>query len=99
MESVVKSVVDYLKNQVKGLAEKSITPMTNVCLPEIYISLYLGPEDAAYYHSLIGLLRWVFDLGRVDINVEASFFSCTSLCQGKDTLRSSLISFHISRST
>ena len=49
--------------------------MTNGYCPEIDISPYLGTEDAANYHSLIGSLRWIVELGRVDINVEASMFS------------------------
>ena len=35
----------------------------------------LGPEDSSYYHSMIGVLRWIVDLGRVDVNVEASMLS------------------------
>ena len=75
MESAVNNVVDYLKKQGKGLPSKALTPMTNGCRPYIYISPELVPEDAAYYHSLIGVLRWIFDLVRVDINVEALMLS------------------------
>ena len=46
--------------------------MTNGYRPEIDITPELGEEDAAYFHSLIGVLRWIVELGRVDINVEAS---------------------------
>ena len=49
--------------------------MTNGFCPEIDISPELGPGDAAYYHELIGLLSWHIDLGRADINVEASMLS------------------------
>ena len=35
----------------------------------------LGEDDAAYYHSLIGVLRWIVELGRVDINTEVSMLS------------------------
>ena len=43
--------------------------------PEIDITPELGKEDAAYFHSLIGVLRWIVELGRVDINIEASMLS------------------------
>ena len=43
--------------------------------PEIDITPELGEEDAAYFHYLIDVLRWVVELGRVDINVEASMLS------------------------
>ena len=42
-------------------------------LPEI--DTELGEEDAAYFHSLIGVLIWIGELGRVDITVEASMLS------------------------
>ena len=35
----------------------------------------LGEDDAAYFHSLIGVLIWIFELGRVDINTEVSILS------------------------
>ena len=45
--------------------------MTSVYRPEIDITRELGSEDAAYYHSLLGVLRWIVELGRIDIIVEA----------------------------
>ena len=54
---------------------KAPTPMTDGYRPEIDVTPELGPEDAAYYHSLIGVLRWIVELGRVDINIEASMLS------------------------
>ena len=50
MESAFNNVVDYIKNQGKGVAAKSLTLMTNGFRPEIDISPELGPEVAAYYH-------------------------------------------------
>ena len=35
----------------------------------------LGPMEAAYYMSLIGVLRWIVELGRVDICLEVSMMS------------------------
>ena len=49
--------------------------MTNAYRPEFGITPYLGTEDAAYFHSLIGVLRCIVELGRIDINVEVSMFS------------------------
>ena len=71
----VNNVVDYLNKQGKFLPEKALTPMTNGYRPEINISPEIGTKDAAYYHSLIGVLRWVVDLGRVEINAEALLLS------------------------
>ena len=49
--------------------------MTSGYCPEIDITPELGEEDTAYFHSLIGVLRLIVELGRVDINVEASMLS------------------------
>ena len=68
-------MIDYLKKLGKVLDQKAPTPMTSGYCSKIDISPELGPEDAAYYHSLIGFLRCIVDLGRVDVNVEASMLS------------------------
>ena len=75
VEAAVQNVVDYLKKREKSLIAKAPTPMSCGYRPEIDVTPELGPEDAAYYHSLIGVLRWIVELGRVDINVEASMLS------------------------
>ena len=49
--------------------------MTANYRPEVDVTEELGPEDASYYHSLIGILRWIVELVRVDINVEVSMMS------------------------
>ena len=49
--------------------------MTSGYCPEIDITPELGEADTEYFHSLIGVLRWIVELGRVDINVEASMLS------------------------
>ena len=48
--------------------------------PELDISAELDGQEAAYYQSLIGTLRWIVELGRVDIYTEASLMaSCMAL--------------------
>ena len=71
----VQNVLTYLKKRGEGLVAKAPTPMSSGYRPEIDITPELGEEDAAYYHSLIGVLRWIVELGRVDINVEVSMLS------------------------
>ena len=43
--------------------------------PELDISPELLPDEAAYYQSLIGILRWIVELGRIDITGEVSKMS------------------------
>jgi hypothetical protein len=35
----------------------------------------LKGDDASYYQSQIGVLRWIFEIGRVDIIVEVSLLT------------------------
>ena len=46
--------------------------------PELNISLVLGPDDASYYQALIGVMRWMIDIGHIDINIELSLLSSHS---------------------
>ena len=49
--------------------------MSNEYRPDIDISPKLNATDAAYYQSLVGILRWMVKLGRVDITTEMSMLS------------------------
>ena len=40
--------------------------------PELDASSELAPKDSAYYESLIGILRWIVVLGRINICLEVS---------------------------
>ena len=40
--------------------------------PELDVSAELSSAQASYYQSLIGILRWILELGRVDIVMETS---------------------------
>ena len=75
VEATVKNVTDYLKKRGEGLAAKAVTPMTSGYCPEIDITSELGEEDTVYFHSLVAVLIWIVELGRVSINVEASMIS------------------------
>ena len=46
---------------------KTETPMKPSYRPELHITPELDPIKAAYYMHLIGILRWMVGLGRVNI--------------------------------
>ena len=76
----VKSAVTNVKNYIaKGgrwsMPKNSNTPLTTSYRPELDVSPELNPEDASYYMSLVGILRWIVELGRVDICLEVSMMS------------------------
>ena len=43
--------------------------------PELDVTTELGAQEATYYQSIIGVLRWMIELGRVDICLEVSTMS------------------------
>ena len=45
------------------MPNKADTPLTTTYRPELDISRELNEADAAYYQSLIGILRWIVELG------------------------------------
>ena len=66
---------EYLHTKGIKLPSKAETPIRTSYRPEIDVSPELGPVDAAYYQSLIGILRWMVELGRIDICLETSMMS------------------------
>ena len=49
--------------------------MTTDYCAEIGVSPELNATDTAYYQSLIGVVRWMVELGQVDICTEALMLS------------------------
>ena len=77
VREAVQNVVTYLKKRGDVLGAKAPTPMSCGYRPEIDVTPELDQEDSAYYQSLIGIQRWIVELGRVDINVEVSIHVLT----------------------
>ena len=63
----VASVEKYLKVNGSSLAKKIEIPIRANYCPEIDMTLELNAEEASYYQSLIGILCWIVELGRIDI--------------------------------
>ena len=57
----------YLKENNNKLPVKAETPIQTSYHPEIDISLGIKSEDGSYYQWLIGILRWMAELGRINI--------------------------------
>ena len=66
----VNNVEAYLERKEKKLNAKAGAPISNRYRPEKEATDELRPVDAAYYQSLIGILRLMVELGRVNICVE-----------------------------
>ena len=85
VQNAVANVDTYLRKLGKSLSRKAMAPFTTGYHPEIDTTAELDPIEAAYYQSaLIGIIRWIVELGHVDITAEASMMaSCMAMpCRG-----------------
>ena len=77
-----KYIQDSIVNVNKIMEKKGLklrngikSPITKGYRPELDGSPELGVTDAALYQSLIGTLRWIVEMGRIDIICEVSMLS------------------------
>ena len=76
LHEAIRGVEDYLAKRGRKLSEKKVgTPLPTNYHPEFDVSPELILDEAAYYMSLIGILRWIVELGRIDITGEVSKIS------------------------
>ena len=75
VQAAIQNVEDYLKTKGECLPTRAKSPFSTGYRPEIDVSPELDASDAAYYQSLIGILRWAIELGRIDIFTEVSCLS------------------------
>ena len=72
IQNAVSNVEDYLLKQGEKTLPRTKSPWPSNYRPEIDVSPELTPSKASYYQSLIGMLRWIVELGRGDIGMETS---------------------------
>lgn len=75
VQAAVKNVEKHLEGKNKQLPKRCETPMTTSYCQELDVSRELDSEEAVYYMSLIGILIWMVELGRIDICLEVSLLS------------------------
>ena len=73
VQEAVSNVEKHLrKKNLPGLNRKVRGPWPTGYEAELDESRELEPEEASYYQSQIGILRWCVEIGRVDIITEVS---------------------------
>jgi hypothetical protein len=76
VQEAVKNVERWLDERNMKLPSRSDTPMSTSYRPELDISPELSHEVANnWYQSAIGILRWAFELGRIDLTTETSMLA------------------------
>ena len=78
VQSAIKNVEESVgkpKNSHLKILSKAEAPLTMSYRPELDVSPELTPRDSAYDQSLIGILQWIVELGRIVICLEVSMMS------------------------
>lgn len=75
VKRAIAEVERELGSVSKELKKKVTSPMASGYRPELDASPELDERRASYYASLLGVLRWCIELGRIDIIVEVGLLS------------------------
>ena len=75
VKRAVKDVEAKLEGKMTFLPKKASTPMVPGYRPELDSSRLLNDEEITQYQGHIGVLRWICELGRIDILVAVSMLS------------------------
>jgi hypothetical protein len=75
VQAVVRNMEDHLAKTGEKLPYKAPTSLSSGYCPVIYVSPELDDTDSSYFHFLVGVLRWIVELGCDNIDVEVSMMS------------------------
>jgi hypothetical protein len=78
-EKYIKEAIRMLEIDLdklgKRLPTNVPTPLSSGYRPELDVSALLDDDFTLWYQKLIGILRWVVELGRIDIHLTAAFLA------------------------
>jgi len=80
IQEAVKNVEAYLAKNYndRKLLKRAPTPFENDYAPEMDTTPELNADQASYYRAQIGILRWMVELGQIDIITETSMLASHS---------------------
>jgi len=70
VQNAVKNIENYRNKNGLGQLPRVKSPWPRNYLPESDVSPELSPIMSSYFQSLIGILRWIVELGRADFVME-----------------------------
>ena len=77
--SYVKKAIADLEKELEDadlrLLPNAKTPLASGYRPELDLSPELGSKQLNYYQGLVGILRWICEIGRIDILMPVSLMS------------------------
>jgi hypothetical protein len=78
VHQAVRNCETHLKENFDGrytLPKKAENPFCMSYEPELDTSTPLDPNAASYFQTIIGVMRWMVEIGRIDIATEVSLLS------------------------
>lgn len=92
IREAVKNVETYLQENLQEyyLVKEAANPFPVEYSPDDDVSPELDPGPANYYMQLIGILRWMCEIGRLDICTETSMLSSYSAMPREGHLKAAL---------
>ncbi len=79
-KAAVQNIETWLHKKDQRLPTKTACVFPSKWKPELDVTPELRDVDANYYQQQIGVLRWLVELGRVDICTEVSMLAAYSAC-------------------
>jgi hypothetical protein len=79
-KSAIENMEIWLAKKQQRLPTKVSCMFPSGWRPELGITPELNQADASYYQPQIGVLRWIIELGRIDIITEVSELAAYSAC-------------------
>ena len=77
-QEAIRNYKNHQKDNYSGEYEFNTNPPNPFPLcyePDMDVSPMMSPDEASYYQTIIGVMRWMVELGCVDIAVEVSLIS------------------------
>jgi hypothetical protein len=76
VQEAIRNTEKFIQHHgAKMLRKKTQSPMEANYRPELDVSPLLTADKANYYQSQLGILRWIVELGRIDIATEVSMLA------------------------
>ena len=90
VREAVKNVESWMSKEGYHFSKRADTPMSSSYRPELDVSQELDSEKANYYQSIIGVLRWIIETGRLDITTEISMLAAHMAAPREGHLKAAL---------
>ena len=74
-KAAIQNVSDWLEEHGRKLKTRVSTVLPSGYRPEMDVSPYCDDELLSFYQQQLGVLRWLVELGRIDITTEVSMLA------------------------